>query len=581
MRRRQILLGMLSGILQACGIRPTAEAVTPSPVPLSPALTMRIVTPAPFTTHQLIEVHVDIVPAPSDVFDIAGIDCWVVATHTAQTLRVPVFWYQTDTDAATGAWRARLQLAHAGEWQVQVQRGTLTSAMESLTLAAHPQAHGIIRVDARGFAFADDMPFLPLGVNLGWSTRRGTAVLADYERWFTRLAASGGNAARIWMASWSFGIEWNDTPLGDYTARMPQAWVLDEVLRLAERNGIVVMLCLINHGAFSTTTNAEWDANPYNQRNGGPLRNPADFVTDATARQLFARRVRYIAARYAAFPALWCWEWWNEVNWTPIQDATLAPWLTEMRAVLESVDPYQHVVTSSWASVSATALWSDAILDVVQHHTYGNDDLVRTLNTARIPVKAVLKTKPMLVSEVGLDAGGATAPTAVEYVHLVNAVWAPIMLGMAGSGMYWWWDTWIDVTNQWGVFAGVSAVMRGLDMRQYRPFSVLVPDMVVLGLKSDTDIVLWVRHARYTARDAMQAYQQLTTPAADWQYRLAVTVWQTIPLRNLTDGTYAQTSYDTVTAAVVADGDCVVRDGVGEVAIPPFENAVAIHLVRK
>jgi hypothetical protein len=406
-------------------------------------------------------------------------------------------------------------------------------------------------------------------------------VLVDYERWFTRLAANGGNAARIWMAAWSFGIEWNDTPLGDYTARLPQAWLLDEVLRLAERHGIFVMLCLINHGAFSTTTNAEWDANPYNQRNGGPLADPADFVTDTQARQLFARRVRYIGARYAAFPALWCWEWWNEVNWTPIPDTALAPWLTEMRTVLATVDPYQHLVTSSWASVGATTLWQDATLDIVQHHTYSNDDLVRTLNTARIPVKSILKTKLMLVSEVGLDAAGATAPTAVEYVHLVNAVWAPIMLGMAGSGMYWWWDTWIDATNQWGAFAGLSAFVRGIDMRQLRPFSVLMQGMVVLGLKSDTTVLLWIRHARYTARDAMQAYQQLATAPADWQYRQEVSAWQSLVVRGLTDGVYAVTSYDTVSASTHAHDVCDVRDSQGTLALPPFVNALALQLHRR
>ena len=585
MRRRKLFLATMSAILQACGVRPPATPVTPSPrATPTPVLEMRMVTAPPFTTHQCIEILVDIFPPPVDVFDVVGNDLWLVATHHTDTLRVPVFWYQagaTRATNATGEWRARIQLVHAGEWQVQVHWGERTSRVQSVTVTPHPGAHGVIRADARGFAFADDTPFVPIGLNLGWSTQRGTAQLDDYDRWFARLAANGGNAARIWMASWSFGIEWDDTPLGDYTVRMPQAWLLDEVLRLADRHGIFVMLCLINHGAFSTTTNAEWQANPYNQRNGGPLVRPEDFVTDERARALFARRVRYIGARYAAFPALWCWEWWNEVNWTPIQDQALVPWLREMRAVLTTVDPYQHLVTSSWASMGATNVWSETTLDVVQHHTYENDDLVRTLNAARIPVKAVLKTKPLLVSEVGLNAAGVTVVTAVEHVHLVNAVWAPIMLGMAGSGMYWWWDTWIDPTNQWGVFAGVSAFVRGIDLRQLRPFTALMPGMVVLGLKNDTTVLLWIRHARYTARDAMQAYQQLATVDSDWQYQQQVTTWQSVELRNVTDGRYAVTYYGLPADSASAHDVCDVRNAQGTLALPPFVNTLAIQLHRK
>ena len=189
---------------------------------------------------------------------------------------------------------------------------------------------------------------------------------------------------------------------------------------------------------------------------------------------------------------------WNEVDWTPITDDQLRPWLAEMRAVLADVDPYAHSVTSSWSNMAQTTLWSEPTLDFVQHHTYQNDDLVRTLNAARIPLKPILKTKPLLVSEVGLDTGGATAPTAVERVHLINAVWAPVFLGMAGSGMYWWWDTWIDPQQQWDALAGLATVMHDVDYRTLRPFTALMAHATVLGLKNESSVLLWIRHAHYS-----------------------------------------------------------------------------------
>ena len=86
------------------------------------------------------------------------------------------------------------------------------------------------------------------------------------------------------MSAWAFGIEWKDTGLGDYSGRMKQAWLLDQVFKLAEQRGVYIMLTLLNHGAFSTSVNPEWNDNPYNAANGGPLKEPRLFVRNAQAR---------------------------------------------------------------------------------------------------------------------------------------------------------------------------------------------------------------------------------------------------------------------------------------------------------
>jgi hypothetical protein len=52
---------------------------------------------------------------------------------------------------------------------------------------------------------------------LGWWNQD---PLGDYERWLDALSSNGGNFARLWMSSWAFGIEWQDTPLGDYSKRL-------------------------------------------------------------------------------------------------------------------------------------------------------------------------------------------------------------------------------------------------------------------------------------------------------------------------------------------------------------------------
>lgn len=588
MRRRVLFTLVGSAVLTACGMSPNGEEVAPVLVTPSPSLPMQVIPrgDAPYRTHQVIEFDVRVQEDPVDVFDTLNHDLWLRATHLeSQTiLRVPMFWL-AEYDATlhptgTSGWRARVSLPHAGAWQIQASDGTRTSPIVDVSLEANPDARGMVRVHPRGFAFDDDTPFVPIGVNLGWSTSQGAAVLADYERWFRQLAANGGNAARIWMASWAFGIEWNDTPLGDYRNRMRQAWLLDQVLMLAQRYDIRIMLCFLNHGAFSTTTNAEWHDNPYNQANGGPLTNPVEFVTDEVARALWHKRVAYIAARYAAFSSLWCWEWWNEVDWTSITDADLAPWLADTRAVIQRFDPYLHPVTSSWSSVRLTTLWQESTLDVLQHHTYEVDDVVRTINTARIPVKQLLRQKPLLISEIGLNAGGTTAPNAIERIHLHNALWAPLMLGTVGSGMYWWWDTWLDPNNHWDAFASISTFVKGIDMRAMRSFSLRVPSAVALGVRHDTSIYLWIRHANYTAKEVLRAHAQANTTDPQWQYQLPVVQWPAMTINDVSPGAYVVEWFDPqgatwqASSIVNASSDTLMLD------VPDFAFDIAVKITR-
>ncbi|MFN5060414.1 MAG: hypothetical protein ACK5GU_10890 [Chloroflexota bacterium] len=592
MRRRTVLSMLGSAVLTACGVPTgvdTPAPVTPAPVTPSPRVPVQVVmrTTAPYYTHDVIECDVVLQDDPVDVFDTRNHDLWLRAIHTdtQTTLRVPIFWLaeydETIQPTDITGWRARLTLPQGGTWQIQANYGALTSAVVDISIGARTDAHGMVRVHPRGFAFDDDTAFVPIGVNLGWSTAQGAEILADYERWFRQLAANGGNAARIWMASWAFGIEWNDTPLGDYRNRMRQAWLLDRVFMLAQRYNIRIMLCFINHGAFSTTTNAEWQDNPYNQANGGPLVDPAAFMTDAAARNLWHKRVAYIAARYAAYPSLWCWEWWNEIDWTPIKDEQLAPWLRDSRALIQQFDPYQHPITSSWSSLRLTELWAESTLDFVQHHTYEADDVARTINTARIPVKHILRQKPLLVSEIGLNAGGATTADAIERIHLHNALWAPLMLGTAGSGMYWWWDTWLDPNNHWGAFASVSTFTQGMDMRTMRSFSLMIPGATSLGLRNDTIIYLWVRHAKYTAKEALRAYALANTTDPQWQYTLAVQAWPSVTIKDVDDGSYDVHWFDPQRATwqpmtvVNAVADTLALD------VPDFAYDMAVKITRR
>ena len=581
MRRRTVLSLGAGAVLSACTPALTTPSSTATPAPAVLAVLRLDATPV--VAGQLFAYTVTVPVQPTNPFQNDII--WVEARQDSTLLRTLAFWYQpydekTLAPQGDAHWRVHLTLPRAGKWDLHAQVADKRSPVLEVSVEAGT-GHGFVRPQGAGFVYDDGVPFIPIGLNLGWSTAQGVAVLAEYRAWLNALADNGGTACRIWMASWSFGIEWTDTPLGDYTARMRQAWMLDQVLAMAAERGIVVMLTLLNHGAFSTGTNPEWDANPYNQRNGGPLAAPEDFVTDESAQLLFAQRVRYIAARTAASPALWCWEWWNEVNWTPISESALIPWFTRMNAVLAAADPYGHPITSSWSAAGDARRWESQPLDIVQHHLYGGDDIVRALNSTRIALKPLQGKQPLLLSEVGWSGGGVNPVTAIEAVHLHNAVWAPLFMGFAGTGMYWWWDTWVAPTGQWAVFRALSMFFAQQNPALFRPFR---PDGfagVALGLRSADQMLLWFRAATYTASDAQRAALAAGDTPADWGYTVPVGAVEPVTLSALTDGVYAVSWFDPQQARWGATETMTVSGGTGALTIPDFVNDVAVRIIKK
>ena len=321
----------------------------------------------------------------------------------------PAFWYQ-DYDPLTfqprgePGWRARLIPTAAGNWSASAELAdpALQSPAVAFTVQENPGARGFIRIhpeNPRYFAFENGSTYFPVGINMGWGAEN---PIADFTQWLDGLSANGGNWIRVWMASWSFGIEWTDTGLGDYSKRLFQAWQLDQIMRLAEERGVYVELVLINHGAFSATTNPESPSNPYNVVNGGPCQNPEDFVTDPVARDYFKRRLHYIAARWSASPSLMNWEWWNEANLTPIQNPEMSAWVQEMTPVLREHDPYDHLISTSSAAGAVYAVSQLPEIDFAQFHLYSSNDPATSFKDFYNDWSLRLKDKPILLPNLVL-----------------------------------------------------------------------------------------------------------------------------------------------------------------------------------
>jgi hypothetical protein len=426
--------------------------------------------------------------------------------------------------------------------------------------------------------------FIPFAYNIAWASRY--EEIAKYERWFKAASANGVNVARVWMASWSLGIEWNDTGLGDYTKRLDRAWALDQVFRIGAKYGIGIDLVLINHGAFSESTNPEWFANPYNSLNGGPISNPGQFATDPTARKFWEQRLRYITARWAAEPALFTWEWWNEVNFTPISGQVLTDWIRWSDSLLKRWDPYKTITTTSWSSGASLQDWS--VVDYAVTHVYDDKDPIKTLGAQASSLRAAVPDKPILVGEMGSGTVTEDPFTDPFGLHLHNAHWAATFVGFGAPASYWWWDIYVDPLNLWGLTKGLSLLLAGTNPVEMTPSQISTLKSTSTLLLSDNQYVLgWIRHndydrsakARLLLEAAIKSLKTKKPPQTKFPDPKSNGGKVSIPV--VEDGSYQVLVSETKSGKQLKSYSIVSKDKKLSFVIPAFTGDIAFKAIRK
>lgn len=498
------------------------------------------------------------------------------------------------TPAGDLAWRVRFTPSEAGTWQWRwtIRDDGGDAVGDWRTLVVTPTGgKGFLRVsrsDARYLEFDDGSPYVAVGQNLAWYGARGTF---DYDAWIERLAAEGATYIRLWMPSWAMGLEvirrdGNGnvalSTLGDYTEQLDRAWQLDYVLDLAARHGIAVMLCIQNHGAFSLTNNSEWNDNPYNVANGGPLDAPGGIFTDAEARELFRRRLRYVVARWGHATNLLAWELWNEVDLTQIpSDAAVVEWHREMAAEIRALDPYDHLITTSLSDSLGSrpgldAVWDLDDIDFTQAHYYSFGGFVTDFTQLFPRIAARLRRfdKPFLFAEAGVDFRGPVETLAndPESDGIHDILWAGLFTGGFGSGMTWWWDNVVDPEDLYFHFGAMAATVEGVDFAS-EEFAV---ETVTASSAEGRTVRVFVLHGTETM------LLWVKNPAHQW-YSPDPTVLTGVELAlaDATDGTYRARWIDTRGGGEIANGIVTANDGVLSVQAPSFQRDIALRLDRR
>jgi hypothetical protein len=591
---------------------PSQSKVTiPSLVPTTPAaltetatsqverLTIRSLMPEEIGVYGLIELEVKSDITPTNPFDPEEIDIRVEFTSPdGKKVNVGAFWYQ-EYDA-TGkrsvgepGWRARFTPTASGEWSAVAKIPTQGLESAALIFKVVPSDNpGFVRVNPtnpRYFALDDGSFFFPIGLNMAWWSGAGDALM-DYKKWMNPFYLNGGNAIRVWMADWSFAIEWSNTPLGDYSKRLKQAWLLDQIFKLADERDIYIMLVLFNCGDFNNWQTNGWNRNPYNAALGGPLDFANQFVSDPTARALVQRRLNYITNRWGYSPNLLAWEWWNEVNLAPFSDQELFPWFTEMTAYLKARDVNQHLVTNSYAISHTSPSWSLPEMEIIQKHEYAlqentmNKDLAERAAAGFNELALSAPPKPILLGEFGYGNEGYGGEVDRFGIHLHNGIWATTFVGYAGSGWYWWWDVYVEKYNLWYHFNGLSQFLEGINLSEYQPFSPLKitdstgesGEAAGLGLRGE-ELLIWLRSDDYTVQAATTASEALGS-ATMFHYNPPMRTDTMLTLEDMEEGIYMVRWYEPQFSRWLEPIEVRAQNGQLTLHIPDFRYDMAARI---
>ena len=385
--------------------------------------------------------------------------------------------------SGSGLWKVRFTPQEVGQYTgtlrvITPNYGEATTAIPAFQAVASANP-GFIRVSSSGkyLAFQNGSFFYPVGQNIysSWyqkSSYKGQTV-TEQEMTLRSISDAGGNSARLIIASapnanlrwlnkdnYNFDIWPGYAGLNNInqmsTAKIDQMFELCSNLSIY-CNAMILLATTIDQ---TSTGDGGWAKNPYNSANGGPASSTLDFLTNPEAKRLYKQELRYFISRWGYSPNLMSIELLQELDWTlyairknygnTVSDQVISAtktWSAEMTAYIRSMDPYQHLVSTSGGQSEGYITGEDKTNLIVNNmYVAGNYDLAQQhiyidANTANRTNRNVLGTvslaeaitsrlaKPWIFGEWGLDLSGANDAADTQGIGYHNAQWALMMRG--------------------------------------------------------------------------------------------------------------------------------------------------------
>jgi len=388
---------------------------------------------------------------------------------------------------------------------------------------------------------------------------------AENDFWLWRFTIGTINSGTIWLDSLSLK-ETPDSPellweadvnrpvLGVYN--QVDCFMLDELVEVAENNGIYLMLCMLTRDLY--------------------MKNLADDSSDEyeTAIQYAENFMRYAVARWGYSASVAAWEYFNEID----PGLPTNRFYNELGDYLEQTDIYHHLLTTSTWHPSAKDCRL-ASLDIAQVHRYMRpgtdeeykDEVAVVLDRAQF-LRKHAPNKPALIGEFGLaDTKWGRSyymKQDSEGVHFHTSLWASAFAGTSGAAMFWWWEL-LDEQNAY---------------RHYRPLSLFLADVCfvglrqtdaaisseqlrVLGYQGDDCAYIWVSDSRVTWWNQI-VENKMPEPVAD----------AVIEIREFQPGNYRIEWWDTYEGKTIRTEQISSRDDCLQIQVPSFIRDIACKI---
>jgi hypothetical protein len=554
--------------------------------------------PGALRTGTVMQVRVELDQAYDNPFDPEQIAVDAELTGPdGVTVKIPGFWTQA---VARSLEQGREKLTLQGEPAFAIRVLPLAAGMHTLKVTATDAAgtgaappltvgveasatQGLVRVDPRdplSLMYDDGSAYVPIGANVDWSVEPSGSY--DIDDYYARMQAAGMNWSRLWLTHFGEGwtLEWGDWhPSGYYHGlgrySLEVAARLDHVLEEAEARGIRLQLVLWQHGQFETSQWSSWPDNPYNAVHGGPASTSAQFFTSAEALRLSRQKLRYLVARYSAFPSLLAWEMMNEMDGVQAPLSLVVGWCDQRARDTRALDPYRHLVTTSYMirpGFGKLAGFESDAYDLAQAHNYWG-------TTVSLPADAkglLAYGKPRILGEYGLNASGEDDLLDIAGHHLWDGSWVALASGFQGGAMSWWWDNYLRPNDLFKTQWPLARVLQQVDLRgvhqQLTEDGALAVDntgesLGVYGRRNAEHVFALVRHSGCYWKTA-QANQGLPDVAGG---QLSVT--------GAAKASWNVRMFDSLTGELAGTGEAQADDqGVVRFVLPAFKGALVLDL---
>ncbi len=421
--------------------------------------------------------------------------------ENGDTLAVPAFYFVPYTSNGHNlirngepVWKVRFTPKLSGEYfynlTVDHEDERAETAVQSFNVTEN-NYKGFIQAKRgdRLFRYSSGEVFFPSGLNLAHPPHTGGPL--EYDYFFQKMEDNSMNFMRIWLTpqwgEYAIALEWTDNQypshkgnLGLRKINSEMAYRLDSNMESAMEHGIYVMLCLLDERELEERSH--WKENPYNTEAGGVISEPMEFFSDEGAKDAFRNRLRYLIARYSAYPNLFAWEFWNEFDHHRLipdwenRRQNVGKWHHEMSRYLKQNDPHNHMVsTSVVGSRTDKIIWDYEEIDFVQAHSYvGKDHLADRSHDLFKLFEEEYPDRPFIIGEMGTDWHGFTRENNAEGTGLHNGIWESSLGGHSGTGMWWWWYE-IDEAQLWNEWKYIADFTIGMD-REKSNYYFVQPD---------------------------------------------------------------------------------------------------------